>query len=235
MNKAPETSSLPAASAATPRRTLTVWIFDDHQCFRELLSDHVSTLPQTWVVGCGDDREKLFAAVDRHEVNLVLLDLHLPNSGGFGIMEALMLRANPPQVMILSSQVTPHSVNTAIRLGAVGYLQKTAGLEEIEAAFDHIRLGCSYFGRGSAREIGHEVARKLERRGNQDLTTREVRLLARLARGDNAKELGAAMNISPFTVYKMRTVLMEKIGAKTQAELVNYALRNGLMGWHQSV
>ena len=43
------------------------------------------------------------------------------------------------------------------------------------------------------------------------------------------------MNISPFTVYKMRTVLMEKIGAKTHRELVNYALRNGLMGWHQSV
>ena len=43
------------------------------------------------------------------------------------------------------------------------------------------------------------------------------------------------MNISPFTVYKMRTVLMEKIGVKTQRELVDYALRNGLMGWHQSV
>lgn len=235
MNNAPETSALPEISAAPPPQCLNVWIFDDHQCFRELLSDHISTLPQTSVVGCGDDREKLFAAVDRHEANLVLLDLHLPDSGGFGVMEALMLRANPPQVMILSSQVTPHSVNTAIRLGAVGYLQKTAGLEEVETAFDHIRRGCSYFGRGSAREIGHEVARKLERRGNQDLTTREVRLLSRLARGDNAKELGAAMNISPFTVYKMRTVLMDKIGAKTQAELVNYALRNGLMGWHQSV
>jgi DNA-binding CsgD family transcriptional regulator len=96
-------------------------------------------------------------------------------------------------------------------------------------------LGCTYFGQGTAREIGTEVKLKLERRGSLDLTTREVRLLSRLARGDNAKELGAAMNISPFTVYKMRTVLMDKIGAKTHRELVNYALRNGLMGWHQSV
>jgi len=235
MQDASETRSHLETNAISAPRFLNVWIFDDHYCFCELLSDHVSTLPQTSVVGCGDDPEKLFAAVARNEANLVLLDLHLPNSGGFGIMEALMLRANPPQVMILSSQVTPHSVNTAIRLGAVGYLQKTAGLEEIETAFDHIRRGCSYFGQGSAREISQEVTRKLERRGNQDLTTREVRLLSRLARGDNAKELGAAMKISPFTVYKMRTVLMEKIGAKTQAELVNYALRNGLMGWHQSV
>ena len=150
-------------------------------------------------------------------------------------MEALMLRASPPAVVILSSEVTLHSVNTAIRLGAVGYLQKTAGLDEIETALGQIRLGATYFGQGIAREIGAEVKRRLERRGNSDLTTREVRLLSRLARGDNAKELGAAMNISPFTVYKMRTVLMEKIGVKTQRELVDYALRNGLMGWHQSV
>jgi DNA-binding NarL/FixJ family response regulator len=214
---------------------LNIWIFDDHQCFRDLLSDHLSTLPQTWVVGCGDDRAKLFAAVDRHDVNLVLLDLHLPDTGGFGIMETMMLRASPPAVVILSSEVTLHSVNTAIRLGAVGYLQKTAGLDEIETALGQIRLGATYFGQGIAREIGAEVKRRLERRGNSDLTTREVRLLSRLARGDNAKELGAAMNISPFTVYKMRTVLMEKIGVKTQRELVDYALRNGLMGWHQSV
>lgn len=235
MKTASETLALPVDRAATPSGILSIWIFDDHQSFRDLLSDHLSTLAQTTVVGCGDDREKLFAAVDRHEVNLVLLDLHLPDSGGFGIMEALMLRASPPAVLILSSQVTPHSVNTAIRLGSVGYLQKTAGLEEIEAALGQIRLGCTYFGQGSAREIGTEVRLKLERRGHLDLTTREVRLLSRLARGDNAKELGAAMKISPFTVYKMRTVLMQKIGAKTHRDLLNYALRNGLMGWHQSV
>jgi DNA-binding NarL/FixJ family response regulator len=235
MKTAPETSSLPDDRVVTPSGTLNIWIFDDHQCFRDLLSDHLSTLPQTWVVGCGDDQENLFAAVDRHEVDLVLLDLHLPNSGGFGIMEALMLRASPPAVVILSSQVTPHSVNTAIRLGAVGYLQKTAGLDEIETALEQIRLGRTYFGQGTARDIGADVKLKLDRRGSLDLTTREVRLLSRLARGDNAKELGAAMNISPFTVYKMRTVLMDKIGVKTQRELVDYALRNGLMGWHQSV
>lgn len=235
MKSAPATSAHPEDNAVTSSGTLTLWIFDDHQCFRDLLSDHLSTLSQTSVVGCGDDREKLFAAVDRREVNLVLLDLHLPDSGGFGIMEALMLRASPPAVLILSSQVTPHSVNTAIRLGAVGYLQKTAGLAEIETALGQVRLGCTYFGQGTAREIGTEVKLKLERRGNLDLTTREVRLLSRLARGDNAKELGAVMNLSPFTVYKMRTVLMDKIGAKTHRELVDYALRNGLMGWHQSV
>ena len=235
MKTAPETSALPEDRVVTPTGTLNIWVFDDHQCFRDLLSEHLATIPRTTVVGCGDDREKLFAAVDRHAANLVLLDLHLPDSGGFGIMEALMLRANPPAVLILSSQVTPHSVNTAIRLGAVGYLQKTAGLDEIETALDQVRLGCTYFGQGTARAIGAEVQIKLERRGSLDLTTREVRLLSRLARGDNAKELGAAMNISPFTVYKMRTVLMEKIGAKTHRELVNYALRNGLLGWHQSV
>ena len=202
MKTAPETSSLPEDRVVTPSETLNIWIFDDHQCFRDLLSDHLCTLPQTSVVGCGDNREDLFAAVDRQAVNLVLLDLHLPDSGGFGVMEALMLRASPPAVVILSSHVTPHSVNTAVRLGAAGYLQKTAGLGEIEIAVGQIRLGCGYFGQGTAREIGVEVRLKLERRGNLDLTTREVRLLSRLARGDNAKELGAAMNLSlplPFT------------------------------------
>lgn len=233
MKPATETDSI--FEGHVPPATLKIWIFDDQPCFRELLCDHLATLPNTLVIGSGDDEGALFDAVDRDEVNVVLLDLHLPNSGGFGIMERLMLRARPPTVMILSSQLTPHAVNTAIRLGAAGYLQKTAGLEEIETALDHLRIGRSYFGQGTARQTAVEVKLKLERRGNMDLTTREVRVISRLARGDNAKELGAAMRLSPFTIYKMRRALMEKIGAKTHRDLVDYALRNGLMGWHQSV
>ena len=212
-----------------PRSLRRIWIFEDHQCFRQLLADFLHTLPDTEVVGNEDDEEQLFAAVDAGLVDLVMLDLNLRGAGGFRVMERLQQRSKPPAVLILSGQATAHSLNTAIRLGAAGYLQKTAPLEEILPALEKIRQGGIYFGEGAARQLAERVASGMAAKGAGDLTQREVELLTRLAHGASAKELAAERNLSRFTIYKMRTQLMRKIGADTQSDLVTYALRIGLM------
>jgi DNA-binding NarL/FixJ family response regulator len=216
-------------SPAVPRPDLRLWIFEDHQCFRELLADYLRTLPGITVVGTLDDEEQLHAAVAAGQVDLVLLDLHLSGAGGFQVMERLRQCAPAPAVLILSGQATLHSLAMAVRLGAVGYLQKTAPLQELVPALSAIREGRTYFGEGVPRELAACVSSNAGSPSVAELSQREVDLLARLAHGASAKELAAEWNLSCFTIYKARTQILRRINARNQRELVAYALANGLL------
>lgn len=219
-----------AGAGPAPVRSLRrIWVFEDHQCFRALLADFIGGLPGVESVRTGDETEELFAAVRAGTVDMVLLDLQLRGAGGFKILEELRKLERPPVVMILSGEATAHSINLALRLGVVGYLQKTSPLEEIGVALERIRGGGTYFGQGRARELAETVVKEA---GGSDLlpmTLREVDLITRLVHGATVKEVAQDQGLSKFTVYKMRTQIMLKAGVHNQRELVAYALRNGLM------
>lgn len=217
----------PAICAGRPNFRL--WIFEDHQCFRELLADYLGALPGIAIAGTAEDEEQLYAAIDAGEVDLVILDLHLHGAGGFHVMERIRQRQNPPPVLILSGQATSHSLTMAVRLGAVGYMQKTAPLEELIPALEAIRAGLTYFGNGAPRELALRVSPAARTAFLAELSQREVDIITRLVHGATAKELAAEWNISRFTIYKARTQILRKISARNQRELVAYALRNGLL------
>jgi two-component system response regulator EvgA len=117
----------------------------------------------------------------------------------------------------------------AVRLGAVGYMQKTAPLEELVPALAAIRAGRTCFGDGAPREFALRVSPAARTAFLAELNQREVDIMTRLVHGATAKELAAEWNISLFTIYKARTQILRKIGARNQQELVVYALRNGLL------
>lgn len=225
-----ETLTLPSHVAADPS-ACRIWIFEDQQCFRELLADYLRALPglAVEVVGTADDEELLFAAVDAGRVDVVLLDLQLQGAGGFSILEKLQQRARPPAVLILSGQATTHSVYTALRLGAVGYLQKTAQLEELHPALERVRRGESYFSEGPARLLAEGMAPGRPASTLGELTAREVDLLTRLVHGTAIKDIATALGLTCSTVYKRRAALMHEIHAQNHRDIVAYAMSNGLM------
>ncbi len=219
----------PPADAPARRSIRRIWIFEDQQCFRELLAEFLGLLPGIEIAGTGEDEDQLYTAIGAGAVDLVLLDLQLRGAGGFHVMERIRQRENPPAVLILSGQATPHSLAMAIRLGAVGYVQKTAPLEELLPALQAIREGRLYFGEGTPRELAQRIINAAPSACGVELTQREVDLLTRLVHGVTAKELAAEWNRSRFTIYKARTRLRLKINARNQQEMVAYALHNGLL------
>jgi two-component system invasion response regulator UvrY len=219
----------PSPATCAGHANFRLWIFEDHQCFRELLAEYLGALPGIAIAGTAEDEEQLYAAIDAGKVDLVILDLHLHGAGGFHVMERVRQRQNPPPVLILSGQATFHSLAMAVRLGAVGYMQKTAPLEELVPALAAIRAGRSYFGDGAPREFALRVSPAARTAFLAELSQREVDIMTRLVHGATAKELAAEWNISRFTIYKARTQILRKIGARNQQELVAYALRNGLL------
>lgn len=223
----------PAAAASSAPggagRQIRVWIVEDHQLFRELLGDFLRTVPGIEIVGGSSDEAGLMAAVADTKVDVVILDLNLHSVGGMRILESLAKLSTFPAVLILSATVTEHSIQLAMRLGAKGYVDKTASLEEVKLAVGRLAEGGVYFSETPSRMLGQLLLRAAKDDPNNELSARETEILTRLAHGAIVKEVASELNISKWSVYRVRSDLMRKLNARSDQDLFAYAMRIGLI------
>jgi DNA-binding NarL/FixJ family response regulator len=225
----PNTAGYPQAPTDTAAQKLRLWLVEDHVIFRDLLADFLRVANNIDVRGQTDDDRDLLAACEQGEVDAVVLDLNLNRTGGLAILEKLRRTRHPPAVMILSATVTEHSIQHAIRLGAQAYVEKTASLNEVRHALVRLREGKAYFSDQASRIMTQLAFRDPRTEGRLDLTARETDLLRDLARDIPIKEIASRLNLSKWSVYRMRTDLMHKLGSRSPEDLVSYALRIGLI------
>ena len=143
------------------------------------------------------------------------------------------LRNQHPEVktVLLSFRADPPLIQSAVALGADGYLLKNARKDEILAAIREVMRGGCYFSPPIAREIVDQI-REPGRKGGEpftQLSAREREVLRLIAEGLSAKEIATDLNISTKTVEAHRTSLMRKLGVRKATELVRYAVRHGLI------
>lgn len=217
----------PSSNAATKK--LRLWIVEDHVIFRDLLADYLRTANEVTLQGQSDNEIELMAACERDEVDAVVLDLNLAATGGLAILEKLRKTRRPPAVMILSATVTEHSIQHAIRLGAQAYVEKAASLDEVRHAILRLREGKAYFSNHASRIMTQLAFRDPRTEGRLDLTARETELLRDLARDISIKDIAIRLNLSKWSVYRMRSDLMRKLGSRSPEDLVSYALKIGLI------
>lgn len=220
--------TVPADTVEASRPSQRVWIIEDHVLFRELLGDFLRLRTGTAVVGSSSDETGLLEACDAGGVDVVILDLNLNRSGGMRILEALSRRPSFPAVMILSGTATEHSVQLATRLGARAYVDKTAALDEVALALARIASGGVYFSEAPSRLLSQLAFRGVNSEVNPDLTARETEILRRVARGVMVKEIATDLKMSKWAVYRVRAELLRKLAARSDRDLISYALRIGL-------
>jgi DNA-binding NarL/FixJ family response regulator len=206
-----------------------LWIVEDHVIFRDLLADYLSNANEVTLLGQSDNENELLQACERGEVDAVLLDLNLTQTGGLTILEKLQKTRRPPAVMILSATVTEHSVQHAMRLGATAYVDKAASLAEVRQALLRLRQGKAYFSNRASQIITKLAFRDSRTDGRIDLTARETELLREIAVAISIKEIAAKLSLSKWSVYRLRSDLMRKLGTRTHADLMNYASNIGLI------
>ena len=230
MTKSPDRK--PAVTATDDARAgqkLRLWLVEDHVIFRTLLADYLSHATEVKLQGQSNDEVELLAACERGEVDAVVLDLNLKQSGGLAILEKLSQTRQPPAVMILSATVTEHSLQHAVRLGAKAYVEKSASLEEVKHALLRLREGKAYFSDHAGRIMTQLAFRDPKTDGRLDLTARETELLRLLARGLPITEIAQHFELSKWSIYRMRGELMQKLNTRSPDDLVSYALRIGLI------
>jgi DNA-binding NarL/FixJ family response regulator len=210
---------------------ISALIADDHGIVREGLRRLLESEPDIRVCAEASDGSEALELVDKHQPDVVILDITMPRLGGLETLQRLRAEQPGVKVILLSMHGDPTFIQSAIALGVDGYILKDGLAGEVIAAVRAVMTGGSYFSPPVAREIVDQ-ARAPKRNGSEPFTTlstREREVLRLIAQGMSAKEIAGVLGISTKTVEAHRTSLMRKLGARKATELVRYALRKGLV------
>ena len=210
---------------------ISILVADDHSVVRQGIRHVLEGENDIKVCAEAADGEEVLEQVEKHRPDLVVLDVTMPRLGGLETLERIRAKHPGVKTVLLSFRADPPIIQSAVSLGADGYLLKNARPDEILTAIREVMRGGCYFSPPVAREIVDQI-REPKRRGDEpftQLSSREREVLRHIAEGLSAKEIATRLNISTKTVEAHRTSLMRKLGVRKATELVRYAVRHGLI------
>lgn len=212
-----------------PTRILLV---DEHQMMRQGLRQLLAGEPDWIVVGDAFNGQSAREQVRALSPHLVLMDIHLPDECGVEITRQIVAASPAVKVIALASDAAVEPVLRALRAGVAGYLIKKDGSDELIRAI-HAVIGHRLY---LSPEVSSAVILKfMESPGPEtagpagaDLSERERLLLRLVAAGNRNKEIAAALAVTVKSVETYRSRLQKKLGCTGTAELVRYAIREGI-------
>lgn len=198
---------------------------DDHA----MLLDAFTALlePELDVVGTVTDGRMLLEAFSRLYPDVVVLDIAMPLLNGLDAGRQLRAQRKSVKLIYLTMNPDPDLAGEALRLGASGYVLKSSAFHELKQAIHETLRGRSYITPLITRDVvGSLIEHQTSR---HELTMRQREVLQLLAEGRSMKEIGAILNITPRTVAFHKYQMMEQLRVKTSAELVQFAVRQGVV------
>lgn len=208
-----------------------VLIADDHGLIRAGLKATLEKEPGITVCAEASDGQAALDLLDSAKPEVVIFDVTMPRLGGFEALERI--RESHPQikVILLSIHGDAPFVQSAVALGAKGYILKSGPITDINAGVKAVAAGETYLSPSIAREVVDQLYAPASDDKNPpvSLSNREREVLHQIAEGASAKEIANALRISTKTVEAHRTSLMRKLKVRKATELVRYALRHGLI------
>jgi DNA-binding NarL/FixJ family response regulator len=205
---------------------ISVLIVDDHELLRAGLRSRLEREDGISVVGEADSAERAVIVARAVQPDLILLDLLLPRKSGDDAIPDLANVAPQARVLVVSSQAAPSSVRRALSAGAAGYLPKRSSDRELVAAIRLVADGAGYV----EPDLGAQLVVPNGSPALEPLSDRERDILHLLALGYTNQEIGKKLFISVRTVDTHRAHIMRKLKLETRAELVMFALANGVIG-----
>jgi DNA-binding NarL/FixJ family response regulator len=205
---------------------ISVLIVDDHALFRAGLRCRLELEQDITPVGEAATAAQAVSKARALQPDLVLLDLLLPGTSGHEAIPELAKVSPGSRVLVVSSQAAPSSVRQALSAGAAGYVPKRASDEELVAAIRQVAAGERYVD----PDLGAKLVVPDRLAALEPLSERERDILQLLALGYTNQEIGRKRFISVRTVDTHRGHIVRKLGLETRAELVLFALANGLLG-----
>ena len=183
---------------------------------------------QIRIVGEARDGEGGVQLYRSLQPDVVVLDLWLPRMSGFDVIVELRKEPRPARIVVLSNSCGSEDVYRAIQGGAISYLTKDAGAEELIDAIRHADMNLRFLPQTV-------MDRLLERIPSLELTAREKEVLVCITQGRSNREIANELKIAEKTVRTHVSALLEKMGARDRTQATIYAIQRGLIHLNQII
>jgi DNA-binding NarL/FixJ family response regulator len=208
---------------------MKVIIADDHRIVREGIATLLASEVGIELVGEASSGDQLLELLETTEVDVVLLDMRMPDKGGLEVLEELRGREGVPRFIVLSMHDDTSYVKRAIELGASAYLLKSVGKDELIRALGVVAGGGSYIQGEIAAPL---IARMVDPSGAGpvgELSPREVDTLGMLADGLDNRAIAERIGLSEAAVKAQLRAIYSRLDVTRRSEAVAVALRLGII------
>jgi len=212
---------------------IKVLVVDDHQLFRQGLINMLSESSDIEIVAEANDGSDAIQKVSDYKPDIVLMDIGLPGQNGIEVTKYISQNFKESRVIALSMHTDKHYIKAMLEAGASGYLFKNCTFNQLIEGITTVFQGKKYLD-GEATEVliqsylGKEDAPE-DLIKETKLSEREFEVLKLLADGDSTREVSEKLFISVKTVGTHKQNLLEKLELKSTADLIKYALKNGII------
>lgn len=205
-----------------------VLLADDHKIVVEGLTNLLA--PVCELVGTVEDGRALVEAVKRLQPDIAVVDISMPLLNGIEAAAQLKKAKTQTKIIFLTMHPDVTYAIRALEAGASGFVLKHSASSELLEAIREVLKGRVYVTPRIAREVHQSFIRKSSHTKKLvDLTPRQREVLQLVAEGHSAREIGSLLKISPRTVEFHKYTIMEKLNTHSQAELIQYAIKHGII------
>lgn len=206
-----------------------VVIADDHELIREGVKKIIRSSRKMRIAGEAADIEQTLQLASTQEPDIIVLDISLPGIDDLKGLEMVRERCPAVPVLILSMYPEERYAVRALKAGASGYITKSMAAEELPKAIDKILSGGVYVSPHLAELLALEAQQPSRALPHERLTERELQVLTMLASALQVKQVAAELGISISSVNTYRSRIFYKTGMVSNAALIRYAVKHGLV------
>jgi two-component system response regulator NreC len=213
---------------------IRILLVDDHALVRAAVSLWIKSQPDMEVAGEAGTAAEGVQRARETDPDVVLLDLTLPDANGLKVLQEIREDCPGARVLILTMHDEVSYLLAALAAGAAGYLVKSAEMSELRTAIQAVHRGRSSIGipiqeGGLDALIAQRAPSPVEAGAPVRLSCRETQILKLLSLGHTYREIAEELHLSERSVETYRSRLSEKLGIRSRAGLVRYALMTGLL------
>lgn len=204
------------------KTTIKILLADDHTILREATAELIDNQSDMEVIAQAGTGEETIALTKELQPDLIILDIAMPRTNGIEATRRIVAECPETKIMVLSAHQDVDYILTLLEEGAMSYLPKTVGLNDLLDAIRETKRGESVLPPSVASVVVQHLAGKLDRKEEDVLTSREKEILALVAKGLTNKEIAYQLHLSPRTVEAHLTHTYKKleVGSRTEAAML---------------
>lgn len=200
---------------------IRVLVADDHPIYRDGLARTLADAGDIEVIGTAGDGEEAVRQVQALGPDLALLDISMPKGGGMGALERIMAMDAPPKVAMITASEDEGDLMQALKGGAIGYVLKGIGADDLVAVVRDLAAGRTYVSPGLAGRVLVALRARPAAPPPDPLSVlskREEDILALVAQGKSNKEVGRLLDLQEKTVKHYMTSILQKLHLRNRVE-----------------